>query len=157
MSLNLQHFKKLFLDMKTNTSLNDLEVKLESSKGDTVDTALEERDRALLLKLKSRKSLFIRKINKALSKIDNGSFGECEDCGETIETNRLYARPTATCCLSCKEESERSEAQMLYGKRSHTHGRTIINSDLSALALLSDEIVNGAVSKNKHIDLCKVI
>jgi len=157
MDLNLNHFRKLFLDMKTNTSLSELEVKLETMKGDIVDNAVEERDRALLIKLKSRKSLFLKKIDQALVKIENGTFGECEECEELIETNRLYARPTATCCLTCKEESERAESQMLYGKRSHTLGRSIINSDLSALSLLTDETYNKNKFNNNNIEMSKVI
>ena len=67
----------------------------------------------------------LKKIDRALFQIKNGSFGVCEECEGEIEINRLRARPVATQCITCKEESERSEGQVLYEKRSHTHGKIL--------------------------------
>jgi DnaK suppressor protein len=150
MSLNLEHFRKLFLDMRNNSSLEDLKLKLESRKGDVVDNALAERDKSLFLKLSSRKNHFLKKIEISLSKIADGSFGECEECGDMISHNRLYARPTASCCISCKEELERAEAHISYRKKSHTRSKTFLNEDLSALTLLSDDkttVIPNEISK----------
>ena len=49
------------------------------------------------------------KVQKALSKIDDGSFGVCEECGASISPKRLDARPEATLCIRCKEDQERVE------------------------------------------------
>ena len=49
------------------------------------------------------------KIEKALKKIDEGTFGVCEECGEEIQVKRLEARPETTLCIRCKEDQERME------------------------------------------------
>jgi DnaK suppressor protein len=49
------------------------------------------------------------KIQKALERIDNGTFGVCEECDELISLKRLEARPETTLCIRCKEEQERVE------------------------------------------------
>jgi DnaK suppressor protein len=94
-----------------------------NEKGDEVDLSQEDLQRALDLKLLGRQNFMLKKIDNALFKIKNGSFGTCEECDGEIEINRLRARPVATQCISCKEEGERSEGQVLYEKRSHTHGK----------------------------------
>ncbi len=48
-------------------------------------------------------------MDKALNKLEEGTFGECEECGSEIETKRLEARPVATLCIKCKEEQEFKE------------------------------------------------
>lgn len=140
---NLEHFRKLFLEMKSNSSIDELETKLtQKVRGDDADMALMERDRALLIKLKRRQGLYIRKVNEALLRVDNGSFGECEECDSEIEHNRLLARPTATCCISCKEEQERGEGHLLYAKRSHTLGKELNNDGLNTFSMEGEEIAN---------------
>ena len=122
----LEQFENLFLELKKNTLT---EMKLENKdfyweKGDEVDQTQEERDRAMNLKILGRHSFMLKKIDGALVKIKNGTFGTCEECEGEIEINRLRARPVATECIACKEEGERSEGQVLYEKRSHTHGKS---------------------------------
>tara|TARA_R110002073_G_scaffold157985_1_gene313381 strand:+ start:49 stop:516 length:468 start_codon:yes stop_codon:yes gene_type:complete len=126
----IENFKVLFTEIKKNYEARQdqlSEVFDKTNTGDEVDMALEDRDRQLLLKLKGRERHFLKKVEKALTKINNGSFGECEDCGCDIESNRLMARPTATLCIGCKEEEESSEKHIPYQRRSHTHGKEIIN------------------------------
>jgi len=48
-------------------------------------------------------------ITKALAKIEDGTFGTCEECGEDISIKRLEARPETTLCIRCKEDQERME------------------------------------------------
>jgi len=103
---------------------------LAELKGDEVDIAVEERENTLMAKLEGRKDYYIKKINDAIERIDNGTFGICLHCGEEINENRLNARPTATCCMTCKEEQERDEAHIPYEKKSHTHGRAIQNDNI---------------------------
>ena len=122
----LVQFENLFFELKKNT-LN--EMKLEDKtfnweKGDEVDQTQKDRDRAMNLKLLGRHSFMLKKIEGALLKIKNGTFGNCEECEGEIEINRLRARPVATQCIACKEEGERAEGQLLYEKKSHTHGKS---------------------------------
>lgn len=122
----LKQFENLFLELKRNT-LNEMKLEdttLHWEKGDEVDESQEERERAMNLKLLGRHSFMLKKIEGALQKIKDGTFGTCEECDGEIEINRLRARPVATHCIACKEEGERSEGQVLYEKRSHTHGKS---------------------------------
>lgn len=121
----LEQFENLFLELKKNT-LNEMKLEdksFQTEKGDEVDLSQEDRQRALDLKLLGRHSFMLKKIDGALFKIKNGTFGICDECDGEIEINRLRARPVATQCITCKEEEERSEGQVLYEKRSHTHGK----------------------------------
>jgi DnaK suppressor protein len=127
----LDHFKTLFLNFKANALEGDLEnALLLKTSGDDIEQATLVRDRGLALKLQGRQNFFLKKIEKAMSKIDKGTFGECEDCGSDISISRLQARPTATLCISCKEIEEKGEGQLLYEKRSHTLGKEIINNNV---------------------------
>jgi DnaK suppressor protein len=121
----LKQFENLFIELKKNT-LNEMKMSDPTfEKGDEVDLSLEDRQRALELKLLGRHNFMLKKIDNALFKIKNGTFGICEECDGEIEMNRLRARPVANQCIACKEESERGEGQMLYEKRSHTHGKAL--------------------------------
>lgn len=121
----LDHFKNLFTNIIEN-ALSEDEVLNETltaqANGDLVDQALGDRDRNLALKLKGRQGFFLKKVATALDKIENGTFGHCEECDGEISMGRLMARPTATMCIACKEEQENGEAHIPYQKRSHTHG-----------------------------------
>ena len=123
----LVSFENLFLEIKKNT-LNEIkheEKNQNREKGDEVDLSQEDRERAMNLKLLGRHSFLIKKIDGALLRIKNGSFGICDECDNQIEMNRLLARPVATQCITCKEEGERIEGQVLYEKKSHTHGKSL--------------------------------
>lgn len=138
----LKQFENLFLELKKNT-LNEMKLEEKNmswEKGDEVDQSLEERERAMNLKLLGRHSFMLKKIDGALFKIKNGTFGICEECDGEIEINRLRARPVATQCIACKEEEERTEGQVLYEKRSHTHGIGL-NTNVIPLRLERDENV----------------
>ncbi|MCP4911535.1 MAG: TraR/DksA family transcriptional regulator [Oligoflexia bacterium] len=133
----IENFKNLFLEIKSNYEKRQdqlTEVFDKTNSGDEVDQTLEDRDRQLLLKLKGRERHFLKKIDVALAKINNGTFGECDECGCEIEHNRLMARPTATMCIGCKEEQESAEKHIPYQKRSHTHGKEIINDNVLPFA-----------------------
>ena len=119
----MKQFENLFIELK-KTTLNEMKmIDPALEKGDEVDLSQEDRQRSLDVKLLGRQNFMLKKIDNALFKIKNGTFGVCEECEGEIETNRLRARPVATECISCKEESERGEGQLLYEKRSHTHGK----------------------------------
>ena len=76
---------------------------------DEMDLASTEYLQSFTFRLRGREKTFLRKIQKALVKIEEGSFGMCEDCGEPIAVKRLEARPEAPLCIQCKEEQERQE------------------------------------------------
>lgn len=119
----LKQFENLFIELKKNT-LNEMKKDEPSfEKGDEVDLTQEERSREIELKLLGRQNFMLKKIDNALFKIKNGTYGICEECDGEIEMNRLRARPVATQCIACKEEEEKGEGQKLYEKRSHTQGK----------------------------------
>ncbi|MDD0852201.1 TraR/DksA C4-type zinc finger protein [Halobacteriovorax sp. GB3] len=129
MAINLEHFKNLFLAMKEDNSHLETEAKGELDSrlsGDDADLAMAERDRSMVLKLNQRNAFYNRKIDEALTKIEEGEFGLCEECGDEISEKRLLARPTACLCINCKEENERGEGHLLYAKRSKTRGQEFI-------------------------------
>lgn len=76
---------------------------------DDVDLTVSERSRDLDFRLRDRERQLLGKISDALRKIEEGSFGVCEECEENIEPRRLEARPVSTLCIACKERQERSE------------------------------------------------
>ena len=76
---------------------------------DEMDLASSEYLQSFTFRLRGREKVFLDKIEKALRKIEDGSFGTCEECGEEISIKRLEARPETTLCIRCKEDQERME------------------------------------------------
>jgi DnaK suppressor protein len=76
---------------------------------DIADRASSETDRAIELRARDRQRKLISKIDAALSRIDDGSYGYCEETGEPISLKRLEARPIATLSLEAQERHERNE------------------------------------------------
>lgn len=92
---------------------------------DDVDLSTTELEQSMRLRLRNREALYLRKINEALERIQAGTFGECEECGEEIDPRRLEARPTATHCIECKEAQEKSELLHIDGHRPKSVGSRI--------------------------------
>lgn len=80
-----------------------------SSLPDLVDRASAESDKALELRTRDRQRKLISKIDAALRRIDEGTYGYCDETGEPISLKRLEARPTATLSLEAQERHERKE------------------------------------------------
>ena len=76
---------------------------------DLVDRATSESDRSLVLRTRDRQRKLISKIDDALRRIDEDSYGYCEETGEPITLARLEARPIATLSLEAQERHERRE------------------------------------------------
>ena len=76
---------------------------------DPTDRASLEADRNFMLRIRDRENKLIKKIKKALDRIENGTFGICELCGEEISIERLKARPVTTQCIDCKTKEEAKE------------------------------------------------
>lgn len=76
---------------------------------DEMDLASSEYLQSFTFRLRGREKSFLDKINRAIEKIGEGTFGVCEECGDDISVKRLEARPEATLCIRCKEDQERLE------------------------------------------------
>lgn len=110
----LDRFRKI-LDQQ----LKELEQKVEAPPehlnagndyfADPTDRASAESDRNFDIRVRDRERKLILKIKEALARVEDGSFGVCEDCGEPIDRKRLEARPVTTLCIDCKIEREREE------------------------------------------------
>ncbi len=112
----LAKFKRLLTDKRENllvqaqkTLTNEM-VLSPDDRMDEVDQASSEYMQAFSFRLRGRERFLIDKIDLALRKIDDGSYGVCEDCDEMIGLKRLQARPEAPLCIQCKEAQEKEEA-----------------------------------------------
>jgi DnaK suppressor protein len=79
------------------------------AESDLADRATSETDRALELRTRDRQRKLIAKIDEALRRIEDGTYGYCEETGEPISLSRLDARPIATLSLEAQERHERRE------------------------------------------------
>lgn len=76
---------------------------------DINDQASLESERSFELRIKDRERKLIGKVHEALKKIEEGTYGICESCGEAIGVKRLMARPVTNLCINCKSEMEAEE------------------------------------------------
>ncbi|OFZ23329.1 MAG: conjugal transfer protein TraR [Bdellovibrionales bacterium GWB1_55_8] len=108
-------FRKLLLEEKQrilNNSKQALKSEISLSPDDLpdeTDLAASEINQNLVFKLRDRERQLLSKIDEALGRMDEGTFGTCEDCEEPIEPRRLEARPVSTLCIACKEKQEHRE------------------------------------------------
>lgn len=93
---------------------------------DETDMTSSEMETEMRMRLRNRETLFLKKIDEALHRITEGSFGACDECGEDIELKRLEARPTTTMCVNCKEDSERKEMVHIDGHRHKSLGSKLM-------------------------------
>ncbi|RYZ73074.1 MAG: conjugal transfer protein TraR [Proteobacteria bacterium] len=124
----LGRFRSLFEQEKTKllasqSSIVEQLAVLPEDMMDEADFTALELDQQMTLRLRARESLYFRKVEEALTRIKDGTFGQCESCEEEIEAKRLEARPTTTLCFSCKTESERREQIHIDGHRSKSLAR----------------------------------
>ena len=75
----------------------------EGQAPDIADRATTESERSIVLRARDRQRKLVAKIDAALGRIDDGSYGFCDDTGEPIGIRRLEARPIATRCIDCAE------------------------------------------------------
>jgi len=114
--VELQSFKSVLLrqrsellNNKSDVLKSEAMIGASNRQGDEGDLAVSELNLSLSLRLQERQTQLLQKIDRALGKIEDGSFGLCEQCEEALSVNRLKARPVATLCISCKEEQESKE------------------------------------------------
>ncbi len=112
---DLEFFRNLLATMleeaqqKGDTTLEDLTDSNELF-ADPADRASAESDRAFTLRIRDRERRLIRKIQAAVQRIEDGSYGICEDCGDDISIPRLKARPVTKLCINCKSRQEEGES-----------------------------------------------
>ncbi|MBT3236173.1 MAG: TraR/DksA family transcriptional regulator [Bdellovibrionales bacterium] len=114
---DLEHYRKLLLNMKSKilnggvlTSNQDLTVSPEDLPDDA-DLANTTINQQVTFNIRQRELDKIRSIEEALYRIDQGSYGKCDDCDETIGAKRLERQPWATLCITHAEEREREYDQ----------------------------------------------
>jgi DnaK suppressor protein len=79
---------------------------------DPTDRASLEGNRNLMLRIRDRERKLITKIDEALGRIEDGTYGKCEECGQDIGIERLRARPVTTLCIDCKSLQEAQERKI---------------------------------------------
>ena len=111
---DLDFFKDLLNNMlveaqqKGDSTLEDMTDNNEMF-ADPADRATLESDRAFTLRIRDRERRLIKKIHDALQRMENGTFGYCESCGDDIGVARLKARPVTRLCINCKSKQEEDE------------------------------------------------
>ncbi|MCB9665414.1 MAG: RNA polymerase-binding protein DksA [Alphaproteobacteria bacterium] len=93
---------------ESKEELHDLTEQREVD-ADELDLAVSESNRDFQLRLADRERRLLRKIQRALQRMQNGEYGVCESCGNPISFPRLMARPVASQCIDCKTEMEQLE------------------------------------------------
>jgi DnaK suppressor protein len=112
--MQLEYFRQKLINWKksiVSQSVDTLEDLRQGglSQPDEIDRASLETDKALDLRTKDRIRKLINKIDEALERIEDGSYGYCEETGEPIGIERLEARPVATLSIEAQERHERME------------------------------------------------
>ena len=100
---------------ESQQTINHLRDESHKDIGDEADRASRESDHTLELRTRDRYRKLIRKIEQALERIEEGTYGYCEDTGEEIGIHRLEARPIATLTVEAQERREHAEKQTATG------------------------------------------
>lgn len=135
---DLEYFKLLL-----NSQLKELEERIGYSDiqkmtindvlQDTLDMASADVDKNMLLRIRERESRLISKIKDALERIEDGSYGICETCGNDIPVKRLKARPVTSQCIDCKEKEEAIER--VYGSKTFYPSKPAIHLNSKYLSI----------------------
>ena len=113
-----EYFRQILINWKDELlkesfqTLNNLQNDENSTKPDLTDRASDEIDRTFELRTRDRERKLINKIEAALKKIEDGTYGYCEETGEPISLKRLQARPVATLSLEAQENHEKTEKRL---------------------------------------------
>jgi len=113
----LDQFKRLFETQREEilerqqVIAGQLEISRDEMADETDLTAIEL-GHTMRVRLQGRERQLLIKIDEALHRLNDGTFGSCETCHEAIDVKRMEARPTTTQCIDCKEASEKLESQI---------------------------------------------
>ena len=108
-------FKKKLIDWKNEIVESNAkglylnEIDREISSADIIDQASSQTEKTVEMRTLNRQMKLLSKINKAIKRIDNNTYGYCEDTGEPIGLKRLIARPIATLSIEAQEKHEKNE------------------------------------------------
>ncbi len=111
---DLEYFRTLLRNMleeaqvKADSTIEELTDSNEIF-ADPADRATAESDRSFTLRIRDRERRLVRKVHAALGRMEDGTYGVCEDCGEDIGVPRLKARPVTRLCIVCKSRQEEEE------------------------------------------------
>ena len=114
-SKDIKRFRKMLEESKKALLMNARKTLMEESNFDTddlpdeIDLASSEYTQSMIFRLRDREKFLLKKIERALQRMDAGTFGICERCEDEISAKRLEARPVTTLCIRCKEEQEKKE------------------------------------------------
>jgi DnaK suppressor protein len=116
----LHHFRKKLVDEINQLVLNEAAMMVpvqdySEVHPDILDRAVHEGQRAFAFRIRERERFLIWKIKDALRRIEEGTYGICEECGEDIPIARLKARPVTNYCLDCKTRMEAQERSLENG------------------------------------------
>ena len=113
-----EYFRQILANWKdellkeSSQTLNNLQNDVNSAKPDLTDRASDEIDRTFELRTRDRERKLINKIEAAIKRIEDGTYGYCEETGEPISLKRLQARPVATLSLEAQENHEKAEKRL---------------------------------------------
>ena len=112
----LSQFKKQLESMKVdiNSDVEKTLTEMTSQTGnipDPNDRATMESDRSFERRIRGRERKLMEKVDEALARIEDGTYGICAGCGEEIAVKRLQARPVAKFCIDCKTKQEQKEKE----------------------------------------------
>src|SRR5438105_11039455 len=107
----LEEKRRAVLDRARKTLSEDMTLDTNDLP-DEMDLAASEYIQSFEFRLRGREKMLLTKIDNALRKIEEGTFGICETCEEPIGKKRLEARPETNLCIKCKEDQEREERTM---------------------------------------------
>lgn len=114
---DLKLFRKLLdgrkreILLEAERALGTMNNDTEEAYADPTDRAALESDRSFLLRLRDRERKLLGKIDEAFERIEDGSYGRCQECGAEIGIERLKARPVTTLCIGCKSAQEARESK----------------------------------------------
>ena len=104
----LQEQRKQLIE-EAGRTVGEMENSSPDTFADPADRAAWESDSTRDLRIRDRERKLVTKIDEALGRLDDHTFGECEECGEPISIGRLKARAVTTLCINCKAEQEVAE------------------------------------------------
>lgn len=110
--METQYYKEALLTEKERVLSNFSAAKKEAGEdfgGDEVDKAAQINNNQMAHRFIERDRSYLVKVERALAKIEEGTYGLCEECEDEIGEKRLKIRPTTTLCISCKEDQEHRE------------------------------------------------
>lgn len=128
----VNRFKRIFEEKRNDILFNDKILREDflvnhDDRYDELDQASSDVEQSMRMRLRDRERIYLKKIEEALRRIEDGNFGLCESCEEPIELRRLEARPTATLCVSCKENEEKNDALGAGSRLRHVQSEDLVS------------------------------